>query len=104
METIKAAWVAFWNAQTTRAGAFFHVFALFAMTMAIVTVQMRMEIVDVDSYLYRLVWIVGATGWALRMIYLADREPDGSRQMWLGRRSAVLIASLMAAGVLMASI
>lgn len=100
---INTIWGMLWNAQATRLGAFFHVAFLFAVTVALVAVQLRMAILDFESFAYRLVWIAGSMGWALRMLYLANREPDGSRQMRLARRGGVIIAGLTAAGVLLTS-
>ena len=104
MRTIKAALRALWQAKASRAEAFFHVASLFIATVGLVTAQLRIEIFDVEGYAFRLAWIVGATGWALRMLYLGDREPEGSRQLQLARRGGVVIAGLMAAGVLLASV
>ena len=93
MGTIKAALRALWQAKTSRGGAFFHVASLFIVTVGLVTAELRMQIFDVEGYAFRLAWIVGATGWALRMLYLADREPEGSRQMQLARRGGVIMTT-----------
>ena len=81
----------------TRIGAYFYVVFMFAAAVFKTTAGLG-ELAGQD-YLWRLFWIVAATGWALRMLYLADREPEGSRSMWLARRGAVLIATLMIVGV-----
>ena len=104
MGTIKAALRALWQAKTSRAGAFFHVASLFIATVGLVTAQLRMEIFDVEGYVIRLAWIGGATGGALRTLYLAGKELDGSRQMQVARRRGIILAGLMAAGVLLASV
>lgn len=93
-----------WDAQGTRSGAFFHVAFLFTVTVVLVTAQLGMAVLDVYGYLLRLVWIGSATGWSLRMLYLADKEPEASRQRWLARRGGLLIANLMAAGVFLSTL
>ncbi len=80
----------------TRRGAYFDVVFMFA--AAVFKTAGLGELAGQD-YLWRLLWIVAATGWALRMLYLADREPEDSRSMWLARRGGVLIATLMFVGV-----
>ena len=56
----------------TRMGAYFHVVFMFAAAVFKTTADLG-ELAGQD-YLWRLFWIVGATGWALRMLYLADRD------------------------------
>ena len=81
----------------TRMGAYFYVVFMFAAAVFKTTAGLG-ELAGQD-YLWRLFWIVAATGWALRMLYLADREPENSRSMWLARRGGVLIATLTFVGV-----
>ena len=81
----------------TRMGAYFYVVFMFVAAVFKTTADLG-ELAGQD-YLWRLFWIVAATGWALRMLYLADREPEDSRSMWMARRGGVLIATLMIVGV-----
>ncbi len=58
----------------TRMGAYFYVVFMFAAAVFKTTAGLG-ELAGQD-YLWRLFWIVAATGWALRTLCLADREPE----------------------------
>ena len=101
--SIKAsAWI-FAKGQT-RNGAYFHVAFMVVVATTLVTSQFTMALFGVDAYLFRLLWIAIASGWALRLTYLADKEQTDGRDATLGRRRGVLVASLMAVGVFATSI
>ena len=104
MKTIKSpvatAWSTIWNAQATSAGAYFHTAFMFVVAVVMSTVKMQVGTFDTEGLIFRLIWIVVATGWALRMLYLADQEPDGSRQQWLSRRGGLIISTLMLVALL----
>ena len=98
-KTAQAIWsAATWNyAEATGAGAYVYIVYVFMVAVALSTVQMDL---DSRAYLWRLIWVGGSTGWALRMVHLAGKESDGR----LGRRGGVLISTTMVVGVLTAGI
>ena len=88
-----------WFFARSRTGAYVHVALMFVAAIAKVSLDAGYTAAGVEGFFWRLFWVVVATGWALRMLYLADKEPEDSRQMHLARRGGVLIATLMIVGV-----
>ncbi len=90
-------WKVLWLAPKTKSGAYFHAAFMCAITVWIITIQLRLDALDVDAYLFRLAWVAGTTGWALRLLYLADKEAGNSKQ---SRRGGLVVANLTVGALL----
>lgn len=81
----------------TQRGAYGYVAFMFAAAVLKLSFDLNREVV-VEDYLWRLFWVVAATGWALRLLHKSSRQ-ESQEATLAYRDSGVVLATLTIVGV-----